>query len=143
MQWLRWQEDKELDFGHNGPKGTFKLDVYGKGKYLFEIARFKLWRTYSVSTSVSLVVVALSASVSNIVTRSLIEMPSFKRFCKTFCISPTPRSLGTSSDTSVVLASCTLLIRFCTSCLVRRVSILFLTTSVRCVAIIDGGSTTV
>ena len=37
MQWLRWQEDKELDFGHNGPKGTFKLDVYGKGKYLFEI----------------------------------------------------------------------------------------------------------
>ena len=22
---------------HNGPKGTFKLDVYGKGKYLFEI----------------------------------------------------------------------------------------------------------
>lgn len=37
MQWLRWQEGKELDFGHNGPKGTFKLDVYGKGKYLFEI----------------------------------------------------------------------------------------------------------
>lgn len=36
-QWLRWQEVKELDFGHNGPKGTFKLDVYGKGKYLFEI----------------------------------------------------------------------------------------------------------
>ncbi len=23
--------------GHTGPKGTFKLDVYGKGKYLFEI----------------------------------------------------------------------------------------------------------
>lgn len=23
--------------GHDGPKGTFKLDVYGKGKYLFEI----------------------------------------------------------------------------------------------------------
>lgn len=23
--------------GHSGPKGTFKLDVYGKGKYLFEI----------------------------------------------------------------------------------------------------------
>ena len=23
--------------GHVGPKGTFKLDVYGKGKYLFEI----------------------------------------------------------------------------------------------------------
>lgn len=22
---------------HNGPKGTFRLDVYGKGKYLFEI----------------------------------------------------------------------------------------------------------
>lgn len=37
MQWLRWQEVKELGFGHNGPKGTFKLDVYGKGKYLFEI----------------------------------------------------------------------------------------------------------
>lgn len=28
---------KEVDYGHNGPKGTFKLDVYGKGKYLFEI----------------------------------------------------------------------------------------------------------
>lgn len=37
MQWLLWQEGKEVDFGHNGPKGTFKLDVYGKGKYLFEI----------------------------------------------------------------------------------------------------------
>ncbi len=37
MQWLRWQEGKERDFGHNGPKGTFKLDVYGKGKYLFQI----------------------------------------------------------------------------------------------------------
>ena len=24
--------------GHTGPKGTFKLDVYGKGKYLFEIS---------------------------------------------------------------------------------------------------------
>lgn len=23
--------------GHQGPKGTFKLDVYGKGKYIFEI----------------------------------------------------------------------------------------------------------
>ena len=23
--------------GHEGPKGTFKLDVYGKGKYIFEI----------------------------------------------------------------------------------------------------------
>ena len=23
--------------GHSGPKGTFRLDVYGKGKYLFEI----------------------------------------------------------------------------------------------------------
>ena len=23
--------------GHHGPKGTFKLNVYGKGKYLFEI----------------------------------------------------------------------------------------------------------
>ena len=23
--------------GHSGPKGTFKLDIYGKGKYLFEI----------------------------------------------------------------------------------------------------------
>ncbi len=29
--------DREVDFGHNGPKGTFRLDVYGKGKYLFEI----------------------------------------------------------------------------------------------------------
>ena len=37
MQQLLWQEDKEVDFGHNGPKGSFKLDVYGKGKYLFEI----------------------------------------------------------------------------------------------------------
>ena len=25
--------------GHPGPKGTFKLDVYGKGKYLFEILK--------------------------------------------------------------------------------------------------------
>ena len=37
MRLLLWQVVKEVDFGHNGPKGTFKLDVYGKGKYLFEI----------------------------------------------------------------------------------------------------------
>ncbi len=37
MLLLQWQEVKEQGFGHNGPKGTFKLDVYGKGKYLFEI----------------------------------------------------------------------------------------------------------
>ena len=37
MLQLLWQEGKEQGFGHNGPKGTFKLDVYGKGKYLFEI----------------------------------------------------------------------------------------------------------
>lgn len=37
MPSLLWLEDKEVGFGHNGPKGTFKLDVYGKGKYLFEI----------------------------------------------------------------------------------------------------------
>ena len=29
--------DKEAGFGQIGPKGAFKLDVYGKGKYLFEI----------------------------------------------------------------------------------------------------------
>ena len=28
--------------GHDGPKGTFKLDVYGKGKYLFEILKDNL-----------------------------------------------------------------------------------------------------
>ena len=28
--------------GHSGPKGTFKLDVYGKGKYLFEILKENL-----------------------------------------------------------------------------------------------------
>ena len=33
---------KEQDFGHTGPKGTFKLDVYGKGKYLFEILKENL-----------------------------------------------------------------------------------------------------
>lgn len=31
--------------GHTGPKGTFKLDVYGKGKYLFEILAENLKET--------------------------------------------------------------------------------------------------
>ena len=31
--------------GHTGPKGTFKLDVYGKGKYLFEILTENLKET--------------------------------------------------------------------------------------------------
>lgn len=31
--------------GHTGPKGTFKLDVYGKGKYLFEILADNLQET--------------------------------------------------------------------------------------------------
>ena len=36
-QWLRWQEVKELDFGHNGPKGTFYLNVEPKAKSIFEL----------------------------------------------------------------------------------------------------------
>lgn len=42
------------------------LVVSFAGKYLLEIARFKLWRAYSVNTSVSLVAGAWSASVSKI-----------------------------------------------------------------------------
>ena len=37
MQWLQWQVDKVQDFGHNGPKGTYILDVKPKSKSLFEI----------------------------------------------------------------------------------------------------------
>lgn len=33
----QWQEDKEQDFGHSGPKGTFKINLKDGGKYLFEI----------------------------------------------------------------------------------------------------------
>ena len=33
----QWQEGKEQDFGHPGPKGTYKLELNGKEKYLFEI----------------------------------------------------------------------------------------------------------
>ena len=36
--------------GHNGPKGTFKLDVYGKGKYLFEILVDNLKANYNAHT---------------------------------------------------------------------------------------------
>lgn len=34
--------DRELDFGHDGPKGSFKLNVGENGKYLFEIIVDKL-----------------------------------------------------------------------------------------------------
>ena len=34
---LQWQEDKEQDYGHNGPKGTYVLDVKPNSKSLFEI----------------------------------------------------------------------------------------------------------
>ena len=54
------------------------------GKYLFEIARLRLCRTYSVNTSVSLEVDAWSANVSKMVSRSLMEIPSLSRFCNTF-----------------------------------------------------------
>ena len=33
---------KELDFGHDGPKGTFKLNIGKNGKYLFELLIDKL-----------------------------------------------------------------------------------------------------
>ena len=38
MNWLllRWLEDKELDYGHNGPKGTYMLGI-NPDKSLFEI----------------------------------------------------------------------------------------------------------
>ena len=119
------------------------LSATTKYKDLLEIARFKLWRAYSVNTSVSLVAGAWSASVSKIVSRSRMEIPSESRFCRTFWISPSPRSFGTSSSTRTGLLSLRLLTRFCTSCLVSSSAIWERITSVRCVAMIDGGSTTV
>ena len=119
------------------------LVVSFDGKYLLEIARFRLCLTYSVSTSVSLDVCAWSASDSKIDKRSLIEMPSRKRFCSTFWISPRPRSFGVSSSTRTGLDSFKLLTRFCTSCLVRSSAMWLRITSVKCVAMIDGASTTV
>ena len=37
MRLQQWQEDKEQGYGHNGPKGTFKLDIIPNEKSLFEI----------------------------------------------------------------------------------------------------------
>ena len=37
MLWLQWQVDKEQGFGHNGPKGTYILNVKPNPKSLFEI----------------------------------------------------------------------------------------------------------
>ena len=113
------------------------------GKNLFEIARFKLCLVYSVRTSVSLVADAWSANVSKIESKSLIEMPSRSKFCKTFCTSPNPNSFGISSSTRTGFVSFKLLTRFCTSCLVNNSAIWERITSVKCVAIIEGGSTTV
>ena len=56
------------------------LVVSVAGKYLLEIALLRLCLAYSVKTSVSLVTVAWSASVSKIVRRSRIEIPSLSRF---------------------------------------------------------------
>ena len=37
MQLLQWQVGQGTRLGHTGPKGTFKLNVFGKEKSLFEI----------------------------------------------------------------------------------------------------------
>lgn len=37
MLWLQWQVDKEQGFGHNGPKGTYIVNVKPNPKSLFEI----------------------------------------------------------------------------------------------------------
>ena len=37
MLLLLWQEDREPGFGHNGPKGTYMLNVKPRAKSLFEI----------------------------------------------------------------------------------------------------------
>lgn len=42
MQYVLWQEDKEQDYGYDGPKGTYKLPIGNEGKYLFEILIDKL-----------------------------------------------------------------------------------------------------
>ena len=41
-QYVLWQEGKGLDFGYEGPKGTYKLAIGNEGKYLFEILIDKL-----------------------------------------------------------------------------------------------------
>lgn len=33
----QWQEARAQDYGHTGPKGTYKIDLKNGGKYLFEI----------------------------------------------------------------------------------------------------------
>lgn len=37
MLYVQWQEVKEQDYGHIGPKGTFKLNLCGNDKYLFQL----------------------------------------------------------------------------------------------------------
>ena len=37
MQYAQWQEDREQDFGHSGPKGTYAIECEDGSKYLFEI----------------------------------------------------------------------------------------------------------
>ncbi len=44
MQFLQWQEDKEQGFGHNGPKGTFKLEL-NPAKSLFQLFCEQLKKT--------------------------------------------------------------------------------------------------
>ena len=39
------QEDREQDFGYDGPKGTYKLPIGEDGKYLFQIFIEKLKKT--------------------------------------------------------------------------------------------------
>ena len=46
MQLAQWREDKGLDFGHPGAKGTYKVELDNGGKYLFEIIVDTLKRAY-------------------------------------------------------------------------------------------------
>lgn len=62
--------------GHNGPKGTFKLDIFGKGKYLFEILTEKL-KEANKKYRIELCWYIMTSSENNEETKSFLEKNNY------------------------------------------------------------------
>ncbi len=88
--------------GHKGPKGTFKLDIYGKGKYLFEILAENL-KEANQKYGVTIPWYIMTSKENNKETESFLEKNNYFGYDKNFVIIFTQSELPLVNEDGKIL----------------------------------------
>ena len=88
--------------GHKGPKGTFKLDVYGKGKYLFEILAENL-KEANQQYGVTITWYIMTSKENNAETKEFLKKNNYFGYDKNFVTTFTQNGLPLINDQGKLL----------------------------------------